>query len=110
MRTLSITPLLTHGLRNIFALLLGCLKTRASRVVFRLNVDHTEFPVLAFFVCSHHPEEIYRTARSGNIRVIALRHEDNVAFADDLDQFGLPGVEIGRASCRERVKSAMGDS
>ena len=38
------------------------------------------------------------------VPVIALDHaEDILPLADTLVQNGLPGAEIGRASCRERV-------
>src|SRR5215216_7523169 len=70
------------------------LKPRPARRVFGLHVDDPELTVLAFANGGHHPEEIDRAAGRGDVRVIALRHDHQIAFAHDDRKLGLARVGI----------------
>src|SRR5258708_12712023 len=59
------------------------LKARALGGVFGLDVDDAELAILTLAMRRHHPEEIDRAAGRGHVRMIALRHQDEVAFVYD---------------------------
>src|SRR5687768_8567476 len=71
-----------------YELFLRGFEPRAFLSVFGLDVDDSELAVDTLAVRGHHPEKIDRAAGSRHIRVVTLRHQDDVAFAYNLDQLG----------------------
>ena len=68
----------------------------------RLHVDDAVLSILALAVGRHHPEKVDRPARCGDVRVIALRHQHDVAFADDRRELGFLRVGVNQLQAERR--------
>ena len=69
---------------------------------FRLDVDDAVLTIVVLAVRRHHPEEVDGAARRRDVRVVALRHQHDVAFAHDGGDLGLARVGVDQLHAERR--------
>ena len=89
---------------SLLLLVANCLESGTAGGIFRLNIHYSVKPILSFANSCHHPKKVYLSTGCGNVRVIALRHQHAVAFANNLDQLGF--VRIRKQTARQMMAQA----
>ena len=62
-------------------------EARSEHREIGMDVDDAVLAIRVFDVRGHHPHEVDRAARRGDVRVISLRHQHDVALVDDRREF-----------------------
>src|SRR6266404_4985323 len=88
-------PAATHCTR-ITSVGARCFESRPISGIFRLDINHSKLPIFAFSHRSHHPKEIYLSARRSHVWMIALRHQDTITFPYNLNEFRIGRVRVDK--------------
>src|SRR5262245_19332271 len=70
----------------------------------RVNVHDAELTILQFTARRHHPEEVDRMAGRGDVRMVALRHEDDISLTNDRRKLRILVVRVDQLDAEGRVR------